>query len=112
MLWHWRNDPKRLPDDDHSRCIAAPGVRELVYRGRLFEMTTVACPRGPASGAAPAAAGRAILQIEHVGDTAPHALFARYWRSGPFDSGSPGGVAQHGAGLELLAAVATELAAA
>jgi hypothetical protein len=112
MLWHWRNDPKGLPDDDHTRCIAAPGVRELIYRGRLFEMTTVAFPRTPGSGGAPVSGSRALLQIEHVGDTAPHAQFARYWRSRPFDGRSRGGVAQHAAGLDLLAAVATELAAA
>ena len=112
MLWHWRNDPRGLPDDDHARCIAAPGVRELLYRGRLFAMTTVACPRVPKSGTVPVSWSRALLQVEHVGDTAPRGLFARYWRSQPFDSRSLGGVAQYAAGLNLLAAVVTELPAA
>jgi hypothetical protein len=100
MLWHWRNDPARVPDDDHTRCMAAPGVRELVYRGQLFEMTIVFVGR------------RARLQMEHVGVTREHAAAARYWRSQQFDGESPGGVAQHAAGLDLLAAVATELEAA
>jgi hypothetical protein len=100
MLWHWRNDPARVPDDDHTRCMAAPGVRELVYKGQLFEMTTVFVGR------------RARLQMEHVGVTSEHAVGARYWRSQPFDGESIGGVAQYAAGLDLLATVATELAAA
>ena len=100
MLWHWRNDPARLPDDDHARCVAAPGVRELVCKGQLFEMTTVFAGR------------RARLQMEHVGVTWEHAAVARYWRSQPFDGESIGGASQYAAGLVLLATVATELAAA
>jgi hypothetical protein len=100
MLWHWRNDPARLPDDDHTRCMAAPGVRELVYRGQLFEMTTVF------------AGHRVRLQMEHVGVSWEAADVGRYWRSQPFDGKSLGGVAQYAAGLDLLAKVETELAAA
>ena len=100
MLWHWRNDPARVPDDDHTRCMAAPGVRELVYRGQLFEMTTVFVGR------------RARLQMEHVGVSWDDADLARYWRSRPYDGSSLGGMAQYAAGLDLLATVATELAAA
>jgi hypothetical protein len=98
MLWHWRNDPARLPDDDHTRCMAAPGARELVYKGQLFEMTTVF------------AGHRARLQMEHVGVGWEHAA-ARYWRSRQFDGESPGGVAQYAAGLDLLATVAMVSAA-
>lgn len=112
MFWHWQNDPKELTDDDHTRCIAAPGVRELLYRGRLFEMTTVVCPRVSRSGRVPVSGSRALLQMEHVGDHVGHGLTARYWRSQPFDSRSLGGVAQYAAGLDLLASVATELATA
>ena len=65
MLWHWRNDPAGLPDDDHTRCMAAPGVRELVYHGQLFEMTTVLVGR------------RARLQLEHVGVSWEAAEIAR-----------------------------------
>jgi hypothetical protein len=100
MLWHWRNDPARLPDDDHTRCLAAPGVRELVYHGQLFEMTTVFVGR------------RARLQMEHVGVSREQADVARYWRSQTYDGESVGGVAQYAAGLDLLATVETELAAA
>jgi hypothetical protein len=100
MLWHWRNDPARLTDDDHTRCMAAPGVRELVYRGQLFEMTTLFAGR------------RARLQMEHVGVSRETADVARYWRSQPFDGGSGDGVAQYAAGIDLLAKVETELAAA
>ena len=27
LKWVWENDPQELPDDDHARCIAAPGER-------------------------------------------------------------------------------------
>jgi hypothetical protein len=80
--------------------MAAPGVRELMYKGQLFEMTTVAS--GP----------RARLQMEHVEAVPEHAAGARYWRSQSFDGESVGGVTQYAAGRDLLAAVATELEAA
>lgn len=112
MIWRWQNDPEARPDDDHRRCIAAPGVRELRYCGRLFEMTTVVCPRVPVPAVAPASGSGAHLQMEHVGNDPAHGLVARFWRSRPFDSRSPGGVAQYAAGLDLLETVATDLAAA
>lgn len=110
MLWHWQNDPDGRPDDDHTRCIAAPGVRELLHRGRLFEMTTVVCPRVPAAGRVSAYGSRALLQIEQVRSDAADELFARFWRSRPFDSQGLGGVTQYAAGLDLLETVAAELA--
>ena len=91
MLWHWQNDPEGLPDEDHSRCIAAPAVRELLYCGRLFEMTTAACPRVPTLAGAPVCGCRALLQMELVSDNSAQGLVARYWRSQPFDARSPGG---------------------
>jgi hypothetical protein len=112
MLWHWQNDPEGLADDDHTRCIAAPGVRKLLYCGRQFEMTTVDCPRVPRLAKVPVSGSRALLQVEHVGTDRAHGLVMRYWRSQPFDSRSHGGVAQYAAGLDLLATVAAELAAA
>ncbi len=116
MFWHWQNDPEALPDDDHERCIAAPGVRQLLYRGRRFEMTTVVCPSVPRPASVPVSGSRALLQMEHVGTDVAHGgargLVARFWRSQPFDSRSHGGMAQYGAGLDLLETVATELAAA
>jgi len=112
MFWHWQNDPQGLPDDDHTRCIAAPGVRHLLYCGRLFEMTTVACSRVPPSASAPVFGRRTLLQMEHVSNDSAHGLVARYWRSQPFDGQSLGGVAQYAAGLDLLATVATDLAGA
>lgn len=112
MFWHWENDPEGLTDDDHTRCIAAPGVRRLLYRGRRFELTTVACPRVPRLARSPVSGYRARLQIEHVGTDAEHGLVARYWRSQPFDSRTHGGVAQYAAGLDLLAMVVVDLAAA
>jgi hypothetical protein len=112
MFWHWQNDPAGLPDDDHTRCIAAPGVRELLYRGHRLEMTTVACSCIPTAAREPDSRSRALLQMEHVSNDMADGLVARYWRSQPFDGKSPGGVAQYAAGLDLLAAVATELAAA
>jgi hypothetical protein len=112
VFWYWQNDPDGLADDDHARCIAAPGVRELLYRGRLFEMTTVACSGVPSSVGALVSESRELLQMEHVSGGLAHGLVARYWRSRPFDGRSLGGVAQYAAGLDLLEAVATELAAA
>ena len=112
MLWHWQNDPEATPDDDHTRCIAAPGVRTLLYCGRRFELTTVVCSRVPKSAPVPVSGSRALLQMEHVSDDVERGLTARYWRSQPVDSRSHGGVAQYAAGLDLLEAVATELAAA
>jgi hypothetical protein len=112
MFWHWQNDSDGLPDDDHKRCIAAPGVRQLLYRGRRFEMTTVVCARVPRLAKVPVSGSRALLQMEQVGPDAGQCLVARFWRSQPFDSRSHGGIAQYGAGLDLLAAVAVELAAA
>jgi hypothetical protein len=112
MLWHWQNDPTGLPDGDHTRCIAAPGIRQMLYRGRRFEMTTVVCPSVPRLARVPVSGSREFLQMEHVGSDAPHGLVLRYWRSQPFDSCSHGGMAQYAAGLDLLAMVATEVAAA
>ena len=77
MFWHWQNDPQGLPDDDHTRCIAAPGVRHLLYCGRLFEMTTVACSRVPPSASAPVFGRRTLLQMEHVSNDSAHGLVAR-----------------------------------
>jgi len=87
-------------------------VRKLLYRGRQFELTTVVCPRVTRSAGVPDSGPHALLQMEHVGTDVAHGLVARYWRSRPFDSLSHGGVAQYAAGLDLLATVATELAAA
>ena len=112
MFWHWQNDPEGLPDEDHARCITAPGVRKLRYGGRTFEMKTVACASVPASARVPATRSRAFLQMERVGSDPAPDLVVRYWRSQPFESQSLGGVAQYAAGLDLLATVTTELAAA
>jgi hypothetical protein len=94
MLWHWQNDPEGLPDDDHTRCLAAPGVRKLLYRGRQFELTTVVCPCVTRSAGVPVSGPHALLQMEHVATDVAHGLVARYWRSRPFDSLSHGGVAR------------------
>lgn len=112
MFWSWQNDPEGLPDDDHARCITATGVRKLDYRGRTFEMTTVACVRQAASSRGPGTDSRELLQMECISNDPAHDLIARYWRSQRFDSRSLGGVAQYAAGLDLLETVATELAAA
>jgi len=87
-------------------------MRELRYGGHIFEMTTVACSRVPTSARTPVSKSRALLQMEHVRDNLGQGAVARYRRSQPFDSPSLGGVAQYAAGLDLLATVATELAAA
>ena len=35
LEWVWENNPKELPDDDHARCIAAPGERFLACGAQL-----------------------------------------------------------------------------
>ena len=43
LEWVWENDPEELPDDDHTRCIAAPGERFLACGAQLFTLTTRPC---------------------------------------------------------------------
>jgi hypothetical protein len=110
MMWHWRNDPQGLPDDDYARLIAAPGKRLLVGEGQLFRLTNQLsfCP--PALAAPPASGDCNVLQLEYGGMGWPRGRTKHTWRSAAFDSGPLGKVAQYSAGLVLLRTLAAELA--
>jgi hypothetical protein len=113
MLWHWRNDPERLPDDDHARCIAAPDDRVLVFGRHAFRLTTNTAgrhfsrPDGASRPGCPT-----FLMMEYLGVGWSPGSVARFWRSTPFDGGPLGKDAQYAAGLALMETVAVELAAA
>ena len=46
MEWRWTDDPLGEPDEEHARCIAAPGTRILEYCSHTFVLTTHACAPG------------------------------------------------------------------
>jgi hypothetical protein len=111
LEWVWENDPKELPDDDHARCIAAPGERFLAWGGQLFAMTTRPTTYLSQSGAGRSATAFSTLQMEYLGLDWPRGLAQQYWGGERFDSGPLGDEAQQAAGLALLATVAGALAA-
>ncbi|HEX5642094.1 MAG TPA: hypothetical protein VFZ86_07095 [Thermoleophilia bacterium] len=118
LTWVWENDPHDLPDDDHARCIAAPGERFVACGGQLFALTTRPHARRSASRRA---ASFSTLQMEYLGLDWPRGLAQQYWGcepfpsgpldSGPLDSEPLAGDAQQAAGIALLATVAGALAA-
>jgi hypothetical protein len=110
MQWQWRNDPDGLPDDDHARCIAAPGMRLLVYGTHLFKLTTLAGSHIHEPAGACVSRPRSALQMEYAGFGWANGSIARTWRSKPFDSGPLGTRAQHAAGLALMATVVIAMA--
>lgn len=109
--WVWENDPAECLDDDHARCIAAPGERLLACGGQLFALTTRPCTfrSGPSDGRG--AAAFATLQMEYLGLDWERGLAQRHWGGERFPSASPGGAARQAAGLALLATVAGAMAA-
>jgi hypothetical protein len=109
--WVWANDPERLPDDDHARCIAAPGERILARGAHPFALTTRACLHLSDSHAGCSTASFATLQMEYRGRDWARGLAQKSWGSERFDSGSLGGEAQQAAGLALLATLEGALAA-
>jgi len=111
LEWVWENDPKELPDDDHARCIAAPGERFLACGGQLFALTTRPCTSLSASGSGRAAASFSTLQMEYLGLDWARGLAQQCWGGDPFVSGPPDGEAQQAAGVALLATVVGALAA-
>lgn len=108
LTWVWENDPQELPDDDHARCIAAPGERYVACGGQLFALTTRPHARLSASRRV---TSFSTLQMEYLGLDWPRGLAQQYWGCDPFDSGPLAGEAQQAAGLALLATVAGALAA-
>jgi hypothetical protein len=111
LEWVWTNDPDELPDDDHARCIAAPGERFLACGAELFTLTTRPCLHlSDAHGGHPARSF-STLQMEYRGLDWVRGLAQRSWGSDRFDCGSAGGEAQQAAGLALLATLEGALAA-
>ena len=109
--WVWENDLEELPDDDHERCIAAPGKRLLTCGGQLFELTT----RSNAGRSAPCSAcsptSHSTLRMEYLGLDWPRGLAQQFWGGERFDNGPEGATARQAAGLALLATVSGALAA-
>ena len=109
--WVWINDPLELPDDDHARCIAAPGERMLACGVQQFALTTRLCLHLSESHAGCTDASFATLQIEYRGADWARGLAQKSWGSERFDTGSRRGEAQRAAGLALLATLEGALAA-
>ena len=109
--WVWENDLEELPDDDHQRCIAAPGRRLLSCGSQLFELTT----RSDAGRSAPCTAGDptsfSTLRMEYLGLDWPRGLAQQFWGGERFRNGPHGATVRQAAGLALLATVAGALAA-
>ncbi len=111
LEWVWENDPEELPDDDHTRCIAASGERFVACGGQLFVLTTRACALPSSSSGGREAAPSSTLQMKYLGLDWPRGLAQQRWGSDPFDCGPRGGQAKQSAGLALLETVAGALAA-
>lgn len=109
--WVWANDPQELPDDDHARCIAAPGERLLAFGPHLFTLTTRPCLCLSEAHGGRSAVSFSTLQMEYRGRDWARGLAQRSWGSDRFDSGSRGGEAQQAAGLALLVTLEGALAA-
>jgi hypothetical protein len=111
LEWVWANDPEELPDDDHARCIAAPGERILACGTQSFALTTRRCLYLSESHAGRTAPSFSTLQMAYRGHDWARGLAQESWGSDRFDSGSHGGEAQQAAGLALLATLEGALAA-
>jgi hypothetical protein len=111
LQWVWANDPVELPDDDHARCIAAPGERLLACGAQRFTLTTRPCTYLSESRGGRSSVSYSTLHMEYRGHDWARGLAQQSWGGDPFDSGARGGEAQQAAGLTLLATVAGALAA-
>lgn len=111
LEWVWTNDPIGIPDDDHSRCIAASGERMLARGAHVFSLTTRPCLHVSTSRSGRAAASFSTLQMAYRGHEWARGLAQETWGSDRFDSGPRGADAQHAAGLALLATMEGALAA-
>jgi hypothetical protein len=111
LEWVWQNDPEGLPDDDHARCIAAPGERLLVCGAHQFALTTRPCLHlsDPRDGCD--AGSFSTLYLEYRGFEWARGLAQGSWGSDRFASHSRDGQAQQAAGLALFAALSGALAA-
>jgi hypothetical protein len=107
--WVWRNDPEQRPDPDHSRCIAATGVRVVDYGPQLFRLTTEPCSYLSESDAAHSSLSFSKLRLEYAGFGWERGRQIGSWGSQPFDAGPFGDDARTAAGLALMSTVAGAL---
>ncbi len=114
MEWQWTNDPLGGPDDDHARCIAAPGARVLEYCGHSFVLTTHACDPGTMldDGRTPLSCWRLHLDCTELGCAWSSGATSLAWRSMPFISASVHSATAREAGRRLLEAAEADLAEA
>ncbi len=111
LQWVWENDPEGLPDDDHARCIAAPGERFLACDGQLFKLMTRPCTYLSGSHGGRSTTTFATLQMEYLGRNWARGLAQKSWGSEPFVVGPFGGETQQAAGRALLATLKGALTA-
>jgi hypothetical protein len=114
MEWCWTNDPLDDADEDHARCIAAPGTRILEYCSHSFVLTTHACAPGTVldDGRTPLSCWRLHLDCTELGCAWSSGATSLSWRSVPFISTSASSVTAREAGRRLLEAAETDLAEA
>jgi hypothetical protein len=114
MEWQWTNDPLAEPDEDHARCIAAPGARVLEYCGHSFVLTTHACAPGTVldDGRTPLSCWRLHLDCTELGCAWSSGATSLAWRSMPFISASVHSATAREAGRRLLEAAEADLAEA
>jgi hypothetical protein len=111
VQWVWANDPEHLPDDDHARCIAAPGERVLALGPHLFTLTTRPSVFLFGTHGEYGSVSFSTLQMEYRGLDWARGLAQASWGSDRFHDGSLGGAAQQAAGLALFATLERALLA-
>jgi hypothetical protein len=114
MEWRWIDDPQDEPDEDYSRCIAAPGTRVLEYCSHSFVLTTRACAPGTAleDGRTPIACWRLHLDCTELGCSRSSGAATLSWTSEPFISPSAFSTTAREAGRRLFAVAEHDLAEA
>jgi hypothetical protein len=114
MDWRWTNDPQDEVDDDHARCFAADGARDLEYCSHTFVLTTHTCAPGTAldDGRRPIACWSLHLDCKELGCAWSSGAASLSWRSAPFISASVFSVTARDAGRRMLEAAEGDLAKA
>jgi hypothetical protein len=114
MDWRWTNDQLDAPDEDHARCIAAPGARTLECCGHEFVLTTHRCAPGTVldDGRTPLSCWRLHLDCTELGCAWSSSATSLTWRSVPFISPSASSATAREAGRRLFEAAEAGLAEA
>ena len=114
MDWRWTNDPLDASDEDHARCISAPGRRILELCGHSFVLTTHECAAGTVldDGRTPILCWRLHLDCAEFGCAWSSSAASLSWRSAPFISASASSATAREAGRRLLEVAETDLAKA